>query len=96
MDRSKKAYVGNLPCGVTEDALSDFFTSYGPVTEIFIARDFDGKDKGFGFVTFENEEDMNKAIEATNGEFFQGRRIAVRKPLPFGQKSEFKEKGELM
>jgi len=92
-----KAYIGNLPFGVTEDAVKEFFAEQSSVTEVYLAKESDtGKDRGFGFVSFANEADMIKAIESLDGKFFQGRRLAVRKPLKKGEKSEVKPKREGM
>ena len=90
-----KAYIGNLPFGVTDEAITEFFAGQSSVTDVYVAKDADtGKDRGFGFVTFENEEDMSKAIASLDGTFFQGRRLAVRKPLKKGEKSDVKPRSK--
>ena len=90
-----KAYIGNLPFGVTNEAIMEFFAGQSSVTDVYVAKDADtGKDRGFGFVTFENEADMLKAITSLDGTFFQGRRLAVRKPLKKGEKSDVKPRSK--
>jgi RNA recognition motif-containing protein len=36
-----------------------------------------GRSKGFGFVTFANDEDADKAMEALNGHDLNGRELVV-------------------
>jgi polyadenylate-binding protein len=90
-----KAYIGNLPFGALEEDIKAFFTEQAPVTDVYLAKDSEtGKDRGFGFVSFETEADMMKAIQALDGSFFKGRRLAVRKPLKKGEKSDVKPRSK--
>jgi len=82
-----KMYVGNLPYGVSRDEVKELFSEFGTVADVFLARDSDGKDRGFGFVTLSSEEEATAAINSLNGDFFQGRRLTVRQPNPEGTKS---------
>lgn len=88
-----KIYVGNLPYGVAESDLSEFMSEHGEVANVYLARDENNKDRGFGFVTMASEEGVEAAIAAVDGSFFQGRRLAARKPLPEGSRSEKKPVG---
>jgi RNA recognition motif-containing protein len=75
---SKKLFIGNIEWGVTEDELKELFGKYGEVEEGVIIRDrMSGRSKGFGFITFANEEDADKAMEALNGYELNGRKLAV-------------------
>eukprot|EP00656_Telonema_subtile_P032204 TRINITY_DN352_c0_g1_i1.p1 TRINITY_DN352_c0_g1~~TRINITY_DN352_c0_g1_i1.p1 ORF type:complete len:394 (+),score=153.39 TRINITY_DN352_c0_g1_i1:144-1325(+) len=57
-DRSKvQIYVSNLPAQVSNDRLKAAFLKFGTITDNFVPQR-----KRFGFVTFENEADMNKAL----------------------------------
>ena len=80
---SKKLFVGNLDWGATDEELKDMFTEFGEIEEAIIIKDkFSGRSKGFGFVTFVNEEDADKAIEALNGKDFKGRDLVVNEARP--------------
>ena len=80
---SKKLFVGNLSWGATEDQLRDLFAEHGEIEEAVIITDkFSGRSKGFGFVTFVNDEDADKATEALNGKDFQGRDLTVNEARP--------------
>jgi RNA recognition motif-containing protein len=75
---SKKLFVGNIEWGATEEQLMELFGQYGEVEEAVIIKDrMSGRSKGFGFVTFANDEDADKAMEALNGHDLNGRELVV-------------------
>lgn len=81
MDK-KKLFVGSLPWSVTSDQLKELFSQYGEITEAVVISDRNtGRSKGFGFVTFANEEDAQKALEM-NGKDVEGRAIIVNTARP--------------
>lgn len=80
---AKKLFVGNIKWETTEDELKELFSQHGEIEEAVIITDkFSGRSKGFGFVTFVNDEDADKAIEALDGYDFKERQIAVSEARP--------------
>ena len=78
-----KVYVGNLPYKVDDRALKEMFSEYGEVTEAVVISDkYSGRSKGFGFVTFADDEAGKKAIDAMNGKEFEGRELKVNEARP--------------
>lgn len=78
-----KMYVGNLSFNATEEDLRDLFGTHGEVTEVFIPTDREsGRPRGFAFVTMESADAMNDAIEALNGNEYQGRALVVNEAKP--------------
>ena len=76
-------YVGNLDYRVEENDLTDVFEEYGAVSSTRIITDkFNGRSKGFGFVTMENHDEANKAITELNGTTFENRKIVVNEAKP--------------
>jgi RNA recognition motif-containing protein len=73
---TKSLYVGNLSYNATEEELRELFAAWGPVSE---ARIVVGR--GFGFVDVP-EENMQAAIDSTNGKEFQGRALTVNEARP--------------
>lgn len=72
-----KLYVGNLSYGSTGDDLNQLFNQYGTITEAKVISDkYTGRSKGFGFVTFDNDDAAQKALAANETEF-QGRKLKV-------------------
>jgi len=80
---SKKLYVGNLPFSIDGAKLKDLFAPFGEVTEAqVIANKFNGRSKGFGFVTMA-DEGADKAKAEMNGKEIEGRKIFVNDATPF-------------
>jgi len=79
-----KVYVGNLPFTVDSEKLKDIFSSYGEIEEATVISDkFSGRSKGFGFVTFSNDENAKKAISEMNEKEVEGRQLKVNEAKPF-------------
>lgn len=78
-----KVYVGNLPFNVDSEGLKKIFSSYGDVDAEVIQNKFSGRSKGFGFVTFKNDEDAKKAVAEMNEKDVEGRKIVVNEARPF-------------
>ena len=80
---SKKVYVGNLPWSVDHGKLKELFGSYGETEEVSVISDkYSGRSKGFGFVTFVNDADADKAIAEMNGKDIEGRPLKVNEAKP--------------
>lgn len=83
MEQKEKLYVGNLPYSVNDEGLSAMFAEFGEIKEAKVISDkFSGRSKGFGFVTFANEADAAKAVEAMNGKEVEGRALTVNIARP--------------
>jgi RNA recognition motif-containing protein len=75
---SKKLYVGGLSWDTSEDNLREAFKECGEVLETKIIMDrYSGRSRGFGFVTFTNNEDAQKAITQKDGTALDGRTLSV-------------------
>mgnify|MGYP002750910954 CR=1 FL=1 len=76
-------YVGNLDYRVDENDLEDIFSEYGTVSSAKIIIDkFNGRSKGFGFITMENQEEANLAIKELNGAEYEQRDMVVNEAKP--------------
>ena len=84
-----KLYVGNLPFSVTEEALKKAFSEFGNIEEVKIIVDkFSRRSKGFGFVTFSENEAGQKAIAAMNEKDFEGRALKVSEAKPMEERPQ--------
>lgn len=72
-----RLYVGNIHFSVTEDDLKSVFDAFGSLDFAKLARDEDGRSKGFGFVQFHDSNAAKQALEAMNGFEIGGRALRV-------------------
>ena len=79
---SKRIYVGNLPFSSSEEDVTALFEAYGRVVSCALPTDREtGRPRGFGFVEMD-ERDAEQAINALNGQDFQGRSLTVNEARP--------------
>ncbi|XP_042492314.1 glycine-rich RNA-binding protein GRP1A-like [Macadamia integrifolia] len=73
-----RCFVGGLAWVTDDQALERAFSQYGEIIESKIISDREtGRSRGFGFVTFRDEQSMRDAIEGMNGQDLDGRNITV-------------------
>ena len=74
----KKLYVGNLSYDATTDSLRTAFDPFGEITDAIVLTDREtGRSRGFGFVTFSEAEDGDKAIAEMDSKDLDGRPLKV-------------------
>jgi cold-inducible RNA-binding protein len=75
---AKKLFVGGLSWDTTDEGLRQAFASCGEITEAKVITDRDtGRSRGFGFVTFAQNEDAKSAISKMDGTNLDGKTIKV-------------------
>ncbi len=75
---AKKLFVGGLSWDTTDDGLRQAFASHGEIAEAKVITDRDtGRSRGFGFVTFAEEEEGKSAISKMDGTNLDGKTIKV-------------------
>ena len=75
---AKKLFVGGLSWDTTDDGLRQAFASYGEITEAKVITERDsGRSRGFGFVTFAQDDDAKTAISKMDGTSLDGKIIKV-------------------
>lgn len=89
----KNIYVGNISYQTTESGLSKLFGSYGTVGVVKIVKDNrSGKSKGFAFVEMESGAD--EAVQALNGQEYDGRTLRVAEAHGKGESSASEGRGD--
>lgn len=66
-----KVYIGNLPEGASKSDIEDAFSKYGPLRNVWVARN----PPGFAFVEFEDGRDAEDACRHLDGTRIAGGRI---------------------
>lgn len=80
---SQNLFIGSLAYATTDDALKAFFEAVGEIDSARVITDREtGRSKGFGFVSYVNEADNQKAIDQLNGKELDGRTITVNLARP--------------
>jgi RNA recognition motif-containing protein len=75
---AKKLFVGGLSWDTTDDGLRQAFQVHGEITEAKVITDREtGRSRGFGFVTFAQDENAKSAISKLDGSSLDGKTIKV-------------------
>ena len=75
---SKKLFVGGLSWNTDDGGLQAAFEKFGEVVEAKVITDRDtGRSRGFGFVTFAEADDCQRAKDEMNGTELDGRTLNV-------------------
>lgn len=54
----------NVGYDLTEEQLRQFFSQYGDVTDVYLPKHKSGRNKGFGFTTFDSDASLQAALQA--------------------------------
>lgn len=100
-EKAKKftnVYIKNFGEDLGEDKLKEIFSKFGKITsyKVIMAED-GGKNKGFGFVSFEDSESAEKAVDELNGMEMAGKTLYVgRAQKKAERQQELKKKFEML
>ncbi|PMD29280.1 RNA-binding domain-containing protein [Hyaloscypha variabilis F] len=76
-------FVRSLPAIATSEALTKLFSESYPLKHATVVLDTETKQsKGYGFVTFADAEDAQKAADEYNGKIFLGRKMKIEVAQP--------------
>lgn len=70
-----KVYIGNLSDGASKADIEDAFSKYGPLRNVWVARN----PPGFAFVEFQDERDAESACRHLDGTRIGGSRVKIEK-----------------
>jgi RNA recognition motif-containing protein len=75
---AKKLFVGGLSWNTNSEQLKAAFAAIGPVVDAVVISDREtGRSRGFGFVTYQNDADADRALAELSGTMLDGRAIKV-------------------
>ena len=81
--QKQNLFVGSLAYATTDDGLKAFFEQIGEVERAMVAKEREtNRSRGFGFVTFVDEANNQKAVDLLNGKELDGRAITVTVARP--------------
>lgn len=106
-EKAKKftnVYIKNFGEDLGDEKLKEVFSKFGKITSYKVVKDpkgeeaeadLDGKNKGFGFVSFEDSESAEKAVDELNGVEMFGKTLYVgRAQKKAERQQELKKKFE--
>ncbi|CAK8561938.1 unnamed protein product [Lathyrus sativus] len=89
--KTSKIFVKGLAFSTTEEKLAEAFSQYGNVLKAdIVLNKAKNRSKGFGYVTFSEEEEARKAQIDMNGKILHGRVLYVDMDPPDEQKKTYK------
>lgn len=71
----------NVGYDLTEKQVRTLFDTFGPVTDVYLPRQANGCNKGFGFATFGDAEALQAALK-TSAHKIEGFTVQVHNRLP--------------
>lgn len=72
-----RIFVGGISANTTESELLHLFSSYGPVKAAKIIQDRAGVSKGYGFITFESEDDAKRPLREADNIVLRERKLNI-------------------
>ncbi|KAF3637987.1 Heterogeneous nuclear ribonucleoprotein 1 [Capsicum annuum] len=80
--RTRKIFVGGLASSVTESDFKKYFDQFGTITDVVVMYDHNTqRPRGFGFITYDSEEVVDKVLCKTFHEL-NGKRVEVKRAVP--------------
>ncbi|CAN0890847.1 Heterogeneous nuclear ribonucleoprotein 1 [Linum grandiflorum] len=80
--RTKKIFVGGLASTVTDSDFKNYFDQFGTITDVVVMYDHNTqRPRGFGFITFDTEEAVDKVLHKTFHEL-NGKMVEVKRAVP--------------
>ncbi|XP_069567936.1 protein boule-like [Brachyistius frenatus] len=74
---ANRIFVGGIDYKVSEGDLRRIFSPHGTIREVKIVRDRSGVVKGYGFVTFDSQEDALKILENANEICLKDKKLSI-------------------
>lgn len=75
---SRVVFVGNIPYGLSEEQISELFSSAGQVLNFRLVYDREtGRPKGFGFAEYPDADSASSAVRNLNDHEIMGRKLRV-------------------
>jgi len=82
IDALRKLFIGGLNKETTEESLKEFFSQFGEISECTVIKDPNKISRGFGFITFQTVEEVDKCLESKTGLTLDERQIEVKRAIP--------------
>lgn len=83
---TNKVFVGGLPQDCSTETIREYFEPYGNITDAIVMTDRDtGRSRGFGFVTFDNNDSVEAVMAKYSEHKVRDKWIEVKRAKPQGE-----------
>ena len=80
-EQSRKLFIGGISLDTTDEGMREYFSQYGKITDCVVIKEKGSeRSKGFGFVTYETEEEADKCM-ADRPHSLDGRSIDAKRAV---------------
>lgn len=84
---SRKIFVGGLTLNTTQQMLSNYFAVFGDIEDAIVMTDkITGRPRGFGFVTFKEQESVERVLLESHQ--VDGRTVECKRAVPLDQQHQ--------
>ena len=81
--KTKKMFVGGLPPDVNDEVFRNYFEQFGEVDDSVVILDKEtNRPRGFGFITFKDEDTADKVLENYEKNIINGKWVECKKATP--------------
>lgn len=74
----RSLFCANLDQNVTEELFYELFLQAGPIENVYIPKDKNGKQRSFGFVTYKYRSTPSYALQLYQGVALYGKRLSIK------------------
>lgn len=93
--QAKSVFVHSLSETVTTESLTTLLSQFYPLKHVTVIHDpITKRSKGYGFATFTDSEDAQKALDSFNGVHFEGRKIKIELAEPRNRSGKDEENNQ--
>jgi RNA recognition motif-containing protein len=80
IENAGKIFIGGLTYETTDEKLREHFEQYGKIIECTVMKDNNNCSRGFGFITYENPEVLDKVLEINH--ILDGKTVDPKRAIP--------------
>jgi RNA recognition motif-containing protein len=87
-EQYRKLFIGGLSISTSDEALKDYYSQFGEVVDCIVMRDgATKKSRGFGFVSFANQTEVDRAM-AARPHVIDNRTVDPKRAVPRDQSTK--------
>ena len=77
----RKIFAGGLNRATTDDAFSQYFSTFGNIVDSVVIKNQSGESRGFGYVTYDNSQSVDDALNS-RPHTIDGKEVEIKRAIP--------------